>query len=139
MSPGDKQIPRLVVDAWNRRDLEELIELCDPEVEYVNAPTAVEPGTRRGIEEVSGAMQAQWESLPGARLHVDHVHERGDEYLTLGRVARPMPGSEAQISNRILLSWTVRDGKLTRLAVLGAGSDLPEALAEAGLEDPARH
>ena len=37
-----------VYDAWNRRDEEELLALCDPEMEFVNSPTAVEPGTRQG-------------------------------------------------------------------------------------------
>ena len=138
MAPGDSEILRRLIDAWNRNDLDALIELSDPELAYVNAPNAVEPGTRRGIEEVKEVMRAQWEILPGATVEVDHVHERGDEYFTLGRILGTMQGSEAQVSNRILLKWTIRDGKLVRLEVLGAGSEFDAALADAGLEGPFR-
>jgi ketosteroid isomerase-like protein len=46
MSEGNVEIVRQILDAWNRRDIEGRIALVDPEVEYVNSPTAVEPGTR---------------------------------------------------------------------------------------------
>jgi hypothetical protein len=46
-----------------------------------------------------------------------------------------MPGSDARVETPSLLSWTFRGGKLTRLQVLGAGSDYPKALEKAGLSD----
>jgi ketosteroid isomerase-like protein len=47
------------VDAWNRRDIEDLLALSDPEIEYVNSPTAVEPGTRRGSDEATAVFRAR--------------------------------------------------------------------------------
>jgi hypothetical protein len=38
------EIIRRLVDAWNRQDVEGILVLTHPEGEYVNAPTAVEPG-----------------------------------------------------------------------------------------------
>jgi hypothetical protein len=46
-----------------------------------------------------------------------------------------MPGSDARISNPLLMSWTFRDGKLIRLEQLGPGPDFPEALKAAGLSE----
>ena len=126
---------RRMLDAWNRQDIEVILALTDPEAEYVNAPTAVEPGTRRGHDEIVAVMRTQWESLTGAAQEIDRFHDRGDEIITVGRVSRTMPGSDARISNPLLMSWKFRDGKLIRLEQLGAGPDFPDALEAAGLSE----
>jgi len=124
-----------MLDAWNRQDIEVILALTDPEAEYVNAPTAVEPGTRRGHDEIVAVMRKQWESLTGAVQEIDRFHDRGDEIITVGRVSRTMPGSDARISNPLLMSWRFRDGRLVRLEQLGAGPDFPDALEAAGLSE----
>jgi hypothetical protein len=48
MSQENVEMFRLAVDAWNRQDIEGILAFADPEIEYVNAPGAVEPGTKRG-------------------------------------------------------------------------------------------
>jgi ketosteroid isomerase-like protein len=101
MSEENVEIVRRVLDAWNRRDIDDLLADADPGIEYVNSPTAVEPGTRRGVAEVSAVWRAQWEILD-ARLEVDRVFDRGDEIVVLGRLSRRMPGSGAQIDDRFL-------------------------------------
>ena len=52
MSEENVEIVRRLIDAWNRQDIEGMLALIDPEAEYVNAPTAVEPGTRRGHDAI---------------------------------------------------------------------------------------
>jgi ketosteroid isomerase-like protein len=135
MSQENVEIVRRLMDAWNRQDLEGILALIDPEGEYVNAPTAVEPGTRRGQDEFIAVLRTQWESLPGALQEIDRFHDRGDEIITEGRVSRTMPGSDARISNPLLISWKFRDGKLIRLEQLGAGPEFPDALEAAGLSE----
>ena len=44
MSEENVEIVRRLVDAWNRKDLEALLAFAEPDAEYVNAPSAVEPG-----------------------------------------------------------------------------------------------
>ena len=133
MSQENVEIIRRMLDAWNRQDIEVILALTDPEAQYVNAPTAVEPGTRRGHDEIVAVMRKQWESLTAAVQEIDRFHDRGDEIITVGRVSRTMPGSDARISNPLLMSWRFRDGRLVRLEQLGAGPDFPDALKAAGL------
>ena len=135
MSQGNVEIIRRLVDAWNRRDAGAMLALIDPEGEYVNAPTAVEPGTRRGHDEIVAVLRKQWEILSGAFQEIDRFDDRGDEIITVGRVSRTMPGSDARISNPLLISWKFRDGKLIRLEQLGAGPEFPDALEAAGLSE----
>jgi ketosteroid isomerase-like protein len=135
MSEENVEIVRRLVDAWNRQDLEDILALVDPEGEYVNAPTAVEPGIRRGHEAAVDVMRKQWEGIPGALQEIDRFHDRGDEIITEGRISRTMPGSDARLSNALLTSWKFRDGKLIRFELLGAGPEFADALEAAGLSE----
>jgi ketosteroid isomerase-like protein len=135
MSQENVEIVRRLVDAWNRQDLEALLAFADPEAEYVNAPSAVEPGTRRGHEGLASVARAQWEYMPGALIELDRVHDRGDEVITEGHLSHLMPGSDTRISTPVLSSWKFRDGKVVRLEQLGGGPEFAEALEAAGLSE----
>jgi len=129
------EIVRRVIDAWNRRDIDELLAVTDPGIEYVNLPTALEPGTRRGVAEVSAVWRAQWDILDG-RLEGDRFFDRGDEIVVSGRLSARMPRSDARIDDRLLLSWKLRDGKIVRFEALGFGrAEVQTALEAAGLAE----
>lgn len=131
----DVRVIEQVLAAWNRRDLDALLALTDPDARYLNSPEAIEPGTRRGHDQLARAFRSQWEGLANSRQEIERTHARGEEIITEGRLVREMPGSDARLANRILLSWTVRDGRVTRLQLLGAGSTSQRALEAAGLSE----
>ena len=133
MSQENVELVHGLVDAWNRQDIEAILARTDPEAEYVNPANALEPGTRRGHDEVVSVFRKQWEALSGALSEIDRLHDRGDEIITEGRLSRTMPGSDTRISNPILMSFKFRDGKIVRFEQLGAGPDFPDALKAAGL------
>jgi ketosteroid isomerase-like protein len=135
MSEEEVELIRRHLDAWNRQDIEGILALTDREAEFVNGPTAVEPGTRRGHDEIAAVLRRQWESLSGAVQEIDRLDDRGDEIITVGSVSRAMPGSDARISNPVLISWKFRDGKLIRLEQLGSGPGFRGALEAAGLSE----
>jgi ketosteroid isomerase-like protein len=139
MSQKNVEIVRRVLDAWNRRDLKTILGLSDPEADFVNSPSAVEPGTRHGFDEGAAVLRAQWEILLDARQEIDRIYDRGDEIIVLGRVSRRMPGSDSRIEDRVLNSFKVRDGKCTRFQVLGFGAtEVREALEAVGLSEYSR-
>jgi ketosteroid isomerase-like protein len=136
MSQENVELVRRMYDAWNRRDEEEMLALSDPEVEYVNSPTAIEPGTRRGTNEVLAVARTQWEFLRDGRQEIDRTYDRGEEIVVLGRVSRRMPDGDARIEDRALVTWTIRDGKVVRVEVLGfGGAEVGEALEAEGLRE----
>jgi ketosteroid isomerase-like protein len=137
MSKENAVLARSLVDAWNRRDLEAIVALCDQEAEWINSPTAVEPGTRRGVQEVAAVFRAQWEVLLDASQEIEQLYDRGDEIIVLTRISRRVrPESEARLEDRALSSMVFRDGKVTRTEILGFGStEVEEALKAAGLEE----
>lgn len=136
MSQENVEMVRRMLGAWNDRDLESALSLSAPEVEYVNAPTAVEPGTRHGHDGIATVFRAQWEFLSDARLEVERIFDRGDEVLAHVRMLRPMPGSDQSVEGEGLALWTFRDGQVSRIRVLATGpTEIPEALEAAGLSD----
>ena len=140
MSQENVEIVRRMVDAWNRRDLEVLPVLVHPEAEYVNSPTAVEPGTRRGYDEITAVFQTQWEILLDARQEIERIYDHGDEIFVLGRFSRRMPESETRLEARFLASFTIHQGKVTRIRALAFGpTEVQEALETLGLSDQDAH
>ena len=136
MSQANIEIVRRLYDAWNRRDEEELVALSDPEAEWVNSPTAVEPGTRRGTNELLAVWQMQWEILRDGHTEIERTHDRGEEILVLSRLSRRMPEGDARIEDRALISWRIREGKAVRAEVLGFGkAEVDKALKAAGLSE----
>jgi ketosteroid isomerase-like protein len=135
MSQENVEIVRRLLEAWNRRDADGMLAFADPEIEYVNAPGAVEPGTRHGHEGLLRVLRAQWDALPGGEQELDRIEDRGDRIISIGRVSRLMPGGEARIDTAILLAWTIRAGKVTRIEMLATGQDLEKALEAAGLSE----
>jgi ketosteroid isomerase-like protein len=136
MSQENVEIVRRVVDAWNRQDVESLGALVDAEAEYINNPSAVEPGTRRGASEMTAVMRAQWETLTDAHWEIDRIYERDDEVIALGRISRRMPSSDARIDDRVLVSWKIRSRKVVPTEVLGFGTvEVETALDAVGLRE----
>jgi uncharacterized protein len=136
MTQENVEIVHRVFDAWNSRDEEKSLTLTDPEIEFVNSPTAVEPGTRGGSDEITAVWRTQWEILLDGRVEIDRVYDRGDEIFALGRLSRRMPEGDARIEDRYFSSWKIRDGKVVRSAVLGFGrAEVEAALEAAGLSE----
>ena len=134
MSTENVELARRILGAWNDRDLEAMRALADPEVEYVNSPTAVEPGTRYGHDGVTTVLQTQLEMLTDARQEIERTYDRGEEVIVLTLLSRQMPGSEGRIEAQTLVSYKFRDGKLIRVEALAFGpGEVPEALQAAGL------
>jgi ketosteroid isomerase-like protein len=136
MSHENAELVDRALAAWNSRDIEAMLALTDPEVEYVNSPTAVEPGTRSGHEGLEDVLRTQWEILSEGRWELDRLYERGDEIVGLGRISRRMPGSDARIEDRVLVAVRFENGRITRMEVLGFGqAEVQAALEAVGLSE----
>jgi ketosteroid isomerase-like protein len=132
MSEENVEIVRAAIDAGNRQDIEAVLALMGPEPEWVNSPTPIEPGVRRGRDEVAAVMRALSESLTDARWEVDRIYDRGEEVVALGRLSRRMPGSDIRLEDRSLMSYKIRSRKIVQIQVLGFGRDEVQAALEAG-------
>jgi ketosteroid isomerase-like protein len=108
--------------------------LVAEDVEYVNPPGAMEPGTRRGHDgwrQVVSALFESWETLSFETVRVEEIGER---VLILGRVRMRgrMSGAETGFNQGLVLM--IRNGQVGRAEWY---LDHESALAAAGLEEPA--
>ena len=113
MTDRDIQTVEAVLAAFRRGDAEAMLDLNHPDAEWVNPDYAIEPGTRRGREELRRAIERifeffetidveSMERTPDGRiLVITHVRSRG-----MGGG----PGIEALTGTL----YTVRDGLLVR-------------------------
>jgi ketosteroid isomerase-like protein len=117
--PDDNvEIVRRILEAWRSGRSPAAEGLLDEQVEWVNAPEAVEPGTRRGIRAFEAAAASVAESFENVRLEVDELIPSGDRVLVVGTLVVRGRESSAELRQPIGQLWTLRDGRALRVQLL---------------------
>jgi ketosteroid isomerase-like protein len=111
---------------------EPFLALATPDVEWVNPPEAVDPGTRHGKAEVAQAVRNMTESFDAQRHELHQVFDAGDTVVAWVSFRTRSRGSDTEVVQREAHTWTLRDGMVARYEW---GRDLGEALRAAGLEE----
>jgi ketosteroid isomerase-like protein len=99
-----------------------------PDIEYVNPPEAVDPGTRRGRAEVNLALRRARQSSPSYRHELHQLFGLGETVVAAVRRHAGRPSSSE--TQEEAHTWTLRDGKVVRFE---RGTNLETALEAAGL------
>jgi ketosteroid isomerase-like protein len=114
-SDADHETIRRLYEAWNSPGgMQESLDLFDPEVEYVNPDSAIEPGIRRG----HAGMLEVLDSIDGS--FDEYVHElqrvvdAGDKILTYVVFRARGRDSGALVEKPEQQVFTMRDGKIVR-------------------------
>jgi ketosteroid isomerase-like protein len=125
-----EQVQRLS-SAFNSRDLDELLELIDSDVEWIPIMAALEgrvyrghDGVRQWVEDLS----VDWDYF---ETHQEEFREIGDRVLVFGRWRARARSSGIELENE-RASWVMdlQDGKIVRLQTY---TDRDEAVKAAGL------
>jgi uncharacterized protein len=119
-------------EAWHAGDLPRVLDLLDPEFEWVNPDHAVEPGTRHGRDGFAKAVANLDSSFEHQTHLLGEVEDLGDRVLwhTIFQ-ARGYSGAQIEVAEQHL--WTLRDGKILRIEWF---HDADEARRAAGLGSP---
>jgi ketosteroid isomerase-like protein len=131
MSHEDVEIVRRALDAWNRGNLEELVEYISPEWEW--RPARLYPGTdavyhgREGATRFWNNFREPWESI---RIEVERIEDLEDRVLALLRFYAKGKGSGVDVTSEYANIFTVRDGLV--IYQVGYG-DWKSALEAVGL------
>ena len=113
------------------REPEQLLGLTSPEIEYVNPPEAVDPGTRHGREGVAQALRNISESFDSHRHELRELYDGGETVVALVDFRARSRGSESEVVQEEAHTWTFRDGIVVRYEW---GRNLEAALEAVGLE-----
>jgi ketosteroid isomerase-like protein len=126
---SEAELARRGVEAYNRGDLEELIELADPELRLVPVRSLLEGGEYRGYEGIRQFLADMDEDWQRREIVIDQISETGDGVLVLGTF-RAVGRSGNEVSQPVAWHTRYRDGKLLSLV---AYTDQESALQSLGL------
>ncbi len=115
-----------------RRDgLEALLDLIDPEFETTTPPElTVEPSTYRGHDGLRRYFDSFYEVMEEVRFEPEEFIDAGERVVVPVRLVARGRGTGIEVEQRLVMVWTLRDGKVTRLDPYATKE---EALAAAGL------
>jgi ketosteroid isomerase-like protein len=107
MSQANVEVVRSIYEAWaENRSAASFIE---QDMEYVNPPDAVEPGTKRGRHYLAAAREV-W---PDLHLEPERFVDAGDDVVVIATMrGRGASGLETQWRQGYV--WTVQNGKAIR-------------------------
>lgn len=132
MSQQNVDLVRRAMDAWNREDVDALIPLSDPEVEFVSVFAGMEGRTYQGYEGLRSYFADMRDAWAEFHREIEEVRDAGDDrvvvFFRLQGVAR---ASGVPVDERVTTVFDLREGHLLRMVVF---RDRDEALKAAGLE-----
>jgi ketosteroid isomerase-like protein len=102
-------------------------ELLAEDVEWVNPPEAVEPGTRQGADSFNKAISNVFAAWDDVRFDTERVIDNGDEVVALGQLHGRVHGPGMEVDSPHGEIWTFRDGRVTRMEWFNTHRETMEA------------
>jgi ketosteroid isomerase-like protein len=131
VSQENVEVVRSTFDAIGTRDIDRLLELYDPDIEFLPLTgTRVESGGYSGHAGVRDYFEEVGEVWDRMQPHAEDVRTVGDHVVVIGGCAVRGLGSGAVSDNPMAWVVTIRDGKVTRHRGYRTGD---EALSAVGL------
>jgi ketosteroid isomerase-like protein len=101
-------------DAFNRRDLDALVEGAGPEFEWEVAREHPDATTHTGIDATLNYFRDWFRTMPDFHVEIDEIEELGDRVLTVIRITGSGAGSGAGTQILTGMVSTFHDGKPIR-------------------------
>jgi ketosteroid isomerase-like protein len=127
MSQESVRVISEIYAAVNGGELHSVLHLMTTDMEYVNPPYAVEPGTRTGTEGFADAIENLRKTFPRFEYSIDVMEQHGDDVVVtvtlhnLGRDGEEMSWQRHHV-------WTLRDGKVCRVRWFSNAADARDAV-----------
>jgi ketosteroid isomerase-like protein len=133
MSQKNIEVVRRIYDeGWIDRETDEFLSIVSPEVEFVNPPEAVDPGTRYGLPGMIRAIRNAQEAFEHARHELRDLFGADDLVVAAVAFRARGRGSDVEVFQEEAHTWTFRDDRIVRFEW---GRDLEAALRAAGLPE----
>jgi ketosteroid isomerase-like protein len=130
MSQENVEIVRSIYEAWAAD--RSAAPFIDRDLEYVNPPYAIEPGTGIGRH----YLRKVTEIFPNVRFEIERYIDAGDDVVVIAKQFGRGSTSGVETETRMGYVWTVAEGKAIRFRWF---SDAAEALEAVGLSEQDAH
>ena len=134
MSQENVELLRPAYAAVSRGDVDEVLQVCDPDIECQLPEGGLNTGTLRGHQAVREFLEGYIESFDSFRMEPDEFIDAGHRVLVFLRVLGRGRGSGVDVEVRPAHVWTMRGGKAVRLEAFSEQSR-GAALEAAGLSE----
>ena len=131
MSRDTVETVRLGYEAWNRGDLDALRSIYAADVRAEAGELWPASGEVAGAEEIIGAFASILATFEHCELVPEEYIERGEVVVVPTVWQGTLVGSESLIKERVIAVYTLRDGRICRIAYF---QNLDEAMERALLE-----
>jgi ketosteroid isomerase-like protein len=140
MSQENVEAVKRGIDAYNRRDIDALLEELDPDVEFHPALAVLLGGEQvvfRGHEGMRKSIREEDEDLAVFQVEVSEIRDLGNRILAIGRAS--VRGKESGVAVEspfyLLTESKGTKGKDTRATRIKTYLELNEALEAAGVSE----
>jgi ketosteroid isomerase-like protein len=130
MSRDNMEIVLKAQEAFNRRDVDGLLEYADPDVVW-DWSRAVGPDREifQGRDEVARFIRSWWDAFDESIVVFDEVIDAGDQVVIAFHGRQRGRGSGAQVEGPgSVLLWTFRDGTATKVTLYQTRDEALEAV-----------
>jgi ketosteroid isomerase-like protein len=110
VAAGNETTMRRLYAALVERDLETVADLSHPEIEYRNPPDAIEPGTRKGRDEILDLTETLFETFEYTELTPARFAEAGDTMAVELHVEARSRAAGVPVTQRLGHLIEFRDG-----------------------------
>jgi ketosteroid isomerase-like protein len=128
MSQENVERVRAGFAAYNRGDLDALMNMYDPAVEFVTLLA----GNHHGKEAVRLLFEENRRTLPGYRLEPKELIDAGDQVIAVVHLGGAGRVSQIALDDQIAFLFTIKDGRAIRQQTFRNKED---ALEAAGLQE----
>jgi ketosteroid isomerase-like protein len=115
MQPGTVDVVREIIDAFNRGDVEAMLDRMDPDFDW--SPLEDSPVSRnvRGHEQVRSYVEDWYGTFDNLRMEVGDLSAVGDHVVVELEAHGRGRASGVELHNRFCQVWTLRVGRAVRM------------------------
>jgi ketosteroid isomerase-like protein len=123
MSEKNVELARRAFKAFEDRDLSQIEEICQPDIEMDWSRRLIDPVVTRGYEGIRGFFEEVSSLFEEAVFEEEEVLEFGDKVLIVSTGHFRGKASGIEVKARAANVWTVRDGKLAHFCFYQSKED----------------
>jgi ketosteroid isomerase-like protein len=110
--PGNADLIRKGYEAWNLRDIDGVVRVLDPDIEWRGYTHIPESGTLVGRDQVRAWLERFIEAWEELEIELADLIDAGDQIVALVRFRALGKGSGVRVEGGVDAHvWTIRDGK----------------------------
>jgi ketosteroid isomerase-like protein len=132
MTGANVEIIRQGLEAYNRGDVEAVLETADPDIEFVPLRSLVVGGSYHGHDGIRRFFEDLGEEWENFSIGQEDFREREDAVLLLGEFSATGKASGMQVHSPVAWLFELRSGKVVQMRAYSSQDEALQALTESG-------